>query len=87
MLGYPLRLTERDSWSGPEAAGFYVFKSEKDRANYVYEKTKDRVGATPEWYMSYDNEPAIELSAESEAKFEGAAVFHVDQLYVKKQVV
>ena len=87
MLGYPLRLTERDSWSGPEAGGFYIFATEKERADYVREQTKDRYGATPDWYMSYDNEPAIELSAASQVKLEDKRYFHVDQLFVKKQLV
>jgi hypothetical protein len=86
MLGYPVHMIERDSWSGPEDGGYFVFDSEQARAAYVHEHTKDRHGAAPEFYVQYDYKEPLEISAESEAKFKDHK-FYVDKLFVRKQVV
>lgn len=87
MLGYPVHMIERDSWSGPEDGGYLVFNSEAARTAYVHSQTKDRKGPAPEFYVQYDNLPPFELLAESVKRFNDQGYFYTPQLTKKVQVV
>jgi len=80
MLGYPVRMTGRDSWSGPEDNGYYVFNSDAARKAYINDQMKDRRGAAPEYYVEYTSEQPFELLPESVNKFDEDGKFFAEKI-------
>lgn len=63
-----------------------MFNSAEARAKYVADVYREREGVieTPEWYMDYTSEPAIELTKKHKFDYDGK--FYADKLSEKTVV-
>lgn len=83
MQGFPVKMTDRDSWSGPEAAGFYVFNSEAARTKFLTAEYATRIGPTPDFYVDYEKVPVVELTKSH--VFDNSGKFYAEQLFETKR--